>query len=48
MGCPGIEPAGGVVEIDAAADLESAGISGEGFARGGFIAGTKLDHVPAT
>ena len=48
VGCPGIEPAGGVVEIDAAADLESTGISGEGFPRFGFIAGAKLDHVPAT
>ena len=43
-----IEPAGGVVGIHASAELESAGEGGKGFARGGFIAGTKLDDMPAT
>ena len=44
----GIEPAGGVIGIHAAAELESAGEGGKGFARSGFIAEAKLDDMPAT
>ena len=40
-----IEPAGGVVGIHTSAELESAGKRSEGFARGGFIVGAKLDDM---
>ena len=43
----GIEPTSSVIDIHAAAKLETAGERGEGFARGGFIAGAKLDDMAA-
>ena len=43
----GIKPTSSVIGIHAAAELETAGENGEGFARSDFIAGAKLDDVAA-
>ena len=47
MAGAGGEPVGGVVGGDAAAEVESAGVGGEGGAGGVVVAGAELDDVSA-
>src|SRR5205814_2004549 len=41
----GVQPTARIVGIDAAADLQSSGIGGQGLARRGFVAGSEHNDV---
>lgn len=47
MGGAGVQVFGGIIEVDAAAELEAAGVGAECLHGGLLIAGTEHDDVPA-